>query len=235
MDSNQNGGQQNNQKPAPQLSWSQPASLPQKGTVNNAQKNTFSAKGGAAAMPQKKGVSQGIVWSFIAGIIIGFLLGWSWFGAKGSTPANNGATDTSTPSVNDGSAAAAPGSDTTGSSSAAGTVEQGSLTSSASVTVPSPQDAGMTVEVSSIAADAPVWAVVYEDNNGKPGNALGAARFPVGKTSGSIELLRTTLPNLTYFVGLTGDSADQHTFSTKGNTPLVDDSGNRILTQFTVK
>src|SRR3989344_507443 len=66
----------------------------------------------------------------------------------------------------------------------------------------SPQEPGRSVFLTSVAVSAPTWAVVYEERNGMPGNALGARLFLPGEASGAVSLLRATEGGKRYFVGL---------------------------------
>ncbi len=224
----QSGSQQGGQdKPKQTLSWAEPPQMLQKTTggqtTNPVRTNPTNEKKETASRP----------WTmFIIGLIVGCLVTWVWIGmraSKSETPASGGS-----PSLSTGSTTAAGTSSSSAGGAQTGVASSGIGSTAASndtITVPTPQNAGTSVEVSSISASDTVWAVVYEDINGSVGNALGAARFTTARTSGSIELIRTTLPNLTYFVGLTEDTPD-HTFSIKTNKPILDANGNQIMTQF---
>jgi hypothetical protein len=63
------------------------------------------------------------------------------------------------------------------------------------VVVVNDQPAGPIVEVTMLTLSQPGWVAVYEDNNGTPGNVLGAARFEEGMHLGEISLLRSTEAN----------------------------------------
>ncbi len=226
MQNNQNTGssQGGQEKPKPTLSWAQPQ--------QNAPRQKLLTAQPKSASGEKRPMKPRTM--FVIGLIVGILATWVWFSTHASRPQpapqdGNGALSIDGASKKAPAQAANSSSSSTASSpssaSPAGTMTNDSLE------VPTPQNAGTSVAVSSITADGPVWAVVYEDNNGKVGNALGAARFTPPHTEGTIELLRTTLPNLTYFVGLTADTPD-HTFSIKTNAPILDQSGNQVMTQF---
>ncbi len=154
--------------------------------------------------------------TLLIGIVIGLVAGGTWSGTHNSTAGQN--TQPTTPATLQQAAAAAPQIDE----------------SDATIDAPAVQEPGMSVTVTAINAHGPVWAVVYENDEGVPGRVLGAGRFVPGRLSGTVDLARTTLPGLTYFVGLAADSAD-HTFSVKGNAPILDSAGNQIMTQFVVQ
>jgi hypothetical protein len=102
------------------------------------------------------------------------------------------------------------------------------------ITVASPQQAGFAVAVSKIMVKQPTWLVVYENNNGTPGNAIGAGLFFADSTSGTIELLRATLPGQSYLVGQSLDDGDK-IFSLATDKPVRDEKGNPLFTEFTAK
>ncbi|HEX8994134.1 MAG TPA: hypothetical protein VF803_02680 [Candidatus Paceibacterota bacterium] len=156
-------------------------------------------------------------YTLVAGIVIGLIVGSTWSSVHknttGSMPAQTASTTTQKVSQQP-----------------ASHVDE----SGATIVTPAIQDPGTSVTITALSIRGPVWAVVYEDNDGVPGRILGAGRFTPDRTSGTIELERMTLPGLTYFVGLTYDSAD-HTFSTDNNPPILDRDGERILTRFMVQ
>lgn len=181
---------------------------------------------------------------FAGGLIIGILAGW------GITASRNGSNPAAMATSTDTSAQTAASSDTSMDQTAATAVTQTTTTqdntaasgvdlgtgSSGTITIPSPQAAGLEVSVSQANVTAPTWLVVYEDNNGVPGNALGAYLFTPqsqgGTTSGTIELLRGTTPGKTYFVGQALDDGDKK-FSLDLDKPVRDSHGNPVLVQFT--
>lgn len=103
------------------------------------------------------------------------------------------------------------------------------------LTIPSPQSAGLYVEVSRATVTEPTWVVIYEDRGGVPGNALGAALFfPTsqgGETSGTVELLRGTLIGHSYFAGESLDDGDKM-FSNTTDKPIRNEKGNPIMVEF---
>lgn len=221
MDSNQNGSQ-----PPKQLSWSQPSSTnaqAQKPMQSN-QSHISNTKPSAA----QSGISGSVIWGFIAGIIIGLLIGWAWFGLRPGVPSNGAATTTE-------SGETTTAGNTNSNSTSSETQKPAGVTASdVTLAVPKIQPAGMTVEVSAVSAGAPVWAVVYENENGAPGWALGAKKFMPEETSGTITLLRATTAEKSYLVGLTTDIAGA-AFDIHVNAPLTDESGNAILAEFTAE
>jgi hypothetical protein len=102
--------------------------------------------------------------------------------------------------------------------------------------VSSPQAAGFAVAVSRVVVSQPTWVVVYEDHAGVPGNALGAELFLPqsgnAAQSGTVELLRGTLPGLTYLAGEALDDGDK-IFSLNSDKPVRDAQGNPVLIEFT--
>ncbi|MDE2213197.1 MAG: hypothetical protein KGJ34_01540 [Patescibacteria group bacterium] len=229
----QNSQQGNGQKDKPALSWSTPASKvsEDKGQKPDQAGNDKKVPPRATPPVAPVGTSSSgrAVFIFLAGLIIGGLLTWSWFDLRSpSTPASAGTSSssiTSNLSASSSSTSVPPQGTSTSSGTPAGIV------TSDSFTVPSPQAAGTLVTISDLSANDTVWAVVYEDNNGVPGRALGAARLTTAQTNGTIELLRATLPNLNYFVGLTADTPE-HTFQIQTNAPILNQSGQRILVEF---
>jgi hypothetical protein len=163
---------------------------------------------------------------FVVGLVVGVLIGWGIVGTRGAsdtTAMNTTGTSTSMAGT------------MTGSTTAGGVDLSGSTMGVTGLTVPSPQIAGIIVTVSHIDVSNPTWVVVYEDNNGVPGNALGAALFSPTSAdaamSGSVPLLRATVSGQTYLVGESVDNGD-HVFSLTADKPVVDSSGKPVLTEF---
>lgn len=104
--------------------------------------------------------------------------------------------------------------------------------SSGALTVNSPQKAGLSIAASA-SVSQPTWVAVYESQNGKPGNVLGAALFFPGQGSGTVELLRGTAAGQTYFATLQTDNGD-HKFSLHGD-PLLTEGGAPLWVSFTAK
>lgn len=93
------------------------------------------------------------------------------------------------------------------------------------------QPAGPIVEVTMLTLSEPGWVAVYEDNNGTPGNVLGAARFEEGIHLGEISLLRSTEPGKTYYLILHADTNNRE-FDLKKNPLVVDANGTSIRSTF---
>ena len=211
------------------LSWSQ--AVPAK----SESRNPVSTR--TPVVVKKSNSGRNVTIAFIIGVIVGALLMWAWQDTRQATPSNTASSGT-----NSSNTLAVTGATDTTSGSASGAVAMNSNTPSASdgqqstdtITVVSPQPAGTVVTVGNISATDDVWAVVYEYQNGMMGRALGAARFTTDRRSGTIELMRATLPNLTYAVALTADSPD-HSFTLHQNAPLLGADGKQIMTQFTAQ
>ena len=121
------------------------------------------------------------------GIIAGVIIAWSWSAVRApkesSAPADtNLGVDASTAPI---------------------------LASSFNLTIASPQAAGNSVAVAKADVSAPTWIVIYENNAGQPGNALGAALFFPGNQGGAVELLRGTRAGKSYFATLQVDNGDR--------------------------
>lgn len=205
------------------LSWSQPAgteSVPQpKQTQATWNKVPAPVVGGSVSVTHQHGSNSqisdrsGLVLSFVAGLVVGGLVMWVWV-AVSSTDGGAANSETNTAAF---------------SNSAARTA----LTPGV-FTAPSVQSAGLAVSVTAVSVFAPTWIVVYENRDGAPGNALGAALFTPESTGGSINLLRGTIPGQTYFIGQRRDNGDR-VFSLEGDTPVLDQSGKPVLAQFTTQ
>jgi len=115
---------------------------------------------------------QKFILIFLGGLIVGGLIVWGIFEAKGihSTPSPD-MVATSTLETND------------------------------SVTVMN-QAAGDTVQVTDVSLTNSAWIVVYDNNAGAPGNTLGAIIAIPSEGEVSVPLLRPTISGHTYFVGI---------------------------------
>src|SRR3989344_1885239 len=101
----------------------------------------------------------------VLGVIAGVVIAWGWSALRSpqeatSTADTNLGTDTATAPI-----------------------------LSLGLTISSPQIAGNSVAVAKAVVSAPTWIVVYENNAGQPGNALGAALFFPENQGGTVELL----------------------------------------------
>lgn len=214
VETNPTGKPQNDaQKPG--LSWTQPA--------QNVSQQKIVRPESASAKPTGANPTSRVIGIIVGVIIILALAAWgiaalrnrsSLTGAPAGTATST--RETATPS-------------TTGAQpSSTGSVVNAA---SESYTVPSPQDAGVSVSVTDMKLSQPTWLIVYESRNGKPGNILGAGLFFAGDTSASVPLMRSTSAGQTYFVTAAIDNGD-HLFSAKDETPVVGADGQQVWTTF---
>lgn len=156
---------------------------------------------------------------FIAGVIVGGLLGWALVG-RGTGGSQSSGTGTST-SMTAGDTGAAGGGMLQGLSVASG------------------QEAGPTVAISNINVDTPTWVVIYDDALGVPGKALGAQLFfPVvqgGESSGTVSLVRYTLPAHSYLAAERVDNGDHIYDATKDQLVTDPTNGKPLTVSFTTK
>ncbi len=185
----------NNQKQGG-LSWSAPAAQ------TPAQKSVTQTKPAASVkMPEGGSSSTGkYVGMVAAGIVAGALIAWGWsaFRAPSSTVSESDTTKTDTSTT---------ASDNTNLGVDTSSVP--ALGSDPALSIMSPQSAGASVAISKAIVTTPTWVVVYEDNNGKPGNALGAALFFPERQTGTVELLRATTAGKSYLVAKQVDNGDR--------------------------
>lgn len=205
------GGSHGEQKPT--LSWSTPAhtSAPAAKPVATVIKESKNA-----AVSKMKPSTRKMVAIFVGSIaaLVVIIGGFIWLGAKNAQPI-----------------AGAPAQSQTGAPIGGQEVPAAAPVSIGGLTIPSPQSAGLQVAVSNVSVSSPTWVVVYENHNGEPGNALGAALFTPERTSGAVELLRGTLPGQTYFAGEARDDGD-HMFSLQNDPAVRDENGNPLWLQF---
>ncbi len=192
----------NGEKKQPGLSWSNSAQ-------GQAQQQAPAAKptnapspapaNKALVMPQPtKSPAARYAALLVGGVIVGVLIAWSagaWRKDAASNTTlngNNQAADQGTTSALDANSAAMPA--------------QGST---ASFSIVSPQAPGTSVAISKAVVAEPTWVVVYEDQAGKPGNALGAGLFFPGQPSGTVELLRATVSGKSYLAVEQTDNGDR--------------------------
>ncbi len=214
---NPQNGQGQNGQPKPGLSWSQPQN-----NFNNPKPVVpEQARTTQPAAPKHNGNNspKRIISLIVACIVIIGLIVWALVAARKSEAPTSSTTATSTVSTT------ATKSDANQSVVSAG---------SDALTIPSPQDAGLQVAVSNVVVTNPTWVVVYENNNGEPGNALGAGLFVDGRDSGVVYLLRGTLPGQSYFVGESRDDGD-HIYSMDRDPAIRDAQGNPVMVQFKTK
>jgi hypothetical protein len=229
MPANQNGstnGTQGEKKPT--LSWSTPVA-PVQATAGAAQPikavtPTPMQKSAAAAVATKSSSGKIVGW-VIAVVVVVALAGWGLVALHSKNTAE-APMDTH---VGTNTNALVSGTNTSAATQTAPTSG-----GSASIVIPSPQNAGMRVTVSQIDVPASTWVVVYEDRNGKPGNALGAAWFSQGMHSGVVELLRGTLAGQSYLVGESRDNGDK-VFSLQTDQAVSDAQGNPLWVPLQVR
>jgi len=197
---------------------------------NNAQKaaNTPPKK---SDLPKKSGGGRtaGI---FIAGVIVGLIIGWGWFslgrddGKVATTSTSTTGSETTLPTTTTGS--------TSSSNTTVGAGTQVTTANSGALAVSSMQAAGVTVAVSNISVNVPTWVVILDSVNGKPGNALGAQMFFPGEKSGTIELLRATVSGKSYFAAEYIDDGD-HVYSKQNDAQVTTVTGAPLLVEFTTR
>ncbi len=189
-----------------------PASNQQKPSApvqQNKQASSSAAKNHQGDTPSSK--RMGMLAGAVVVVIL-LIIAWSlWGGSNGSTSTT--ATSTETGADTD--------TDMTGVPTMTATAGTGSLT------VASPQNAGLTVAVTSVTVSAPTWVVVYESMNGAPGRALGATLFFPAQNgkAGTVNLLRATQPNQTYLVGESADTGNDRVFSLHGDQQVTGSDG----------
>ena len=225
------GSSQNNSSRQSGLSWSQPSSVAkpvQTGTPGTASapKITPTLKPATSAAATAQGSSRRTFLLFAGGVVVGGLLAWSWFFL---TPAETGSEEDVTPAAGEGAENA--GAQDSGTNTGNPSALPGSTVGNEALVVPSPQDAGLSVMVTSTSVTSPTWVVVYESQNGVRGNALGAALFFPGGATKTINLLRATTPARTYFVGRHVDNGDKQ-FSLTNDKAVVNAAGNPVYVEF---
>lgn len=171
-----------------------------------------------ASTPRTPAVSR-YVGVFAGGIVVGVLLAWGYSAAtERSITAGPNATSTSQSIQNN--------------KTSNGLVIGADGAAQVALEVVSPQLAGKSVAIAQAIVSKPTWVIVYENNNGQVGRALGASLFSAQKKSGTVTLLRTTVAGRSYFVGQALDNGNK-TFSLKTDKPVI--SGDkRLLVEFMV-
>lgn len=208
INQNQQNNQQQNQ-PKPGLSWTQPIAPQHTQPKIHEQKTTPPTNNPTPNNNKKWWIALAVVCVLAAFFVVGLRQKDS---AKTGT-----ATTTGTQAQTETQTSAMPNLVTVGSIKGLG--------------VSPLQDAGSEVMVSVEEVSAPAWVVVYESNNGKPGNVLGAGYFTPTIISTSVPLLRDTQPGQTYFIGQTTDDGDK-TYSMQKDAALTDAEGKLILVEF---
>ena len=124
-----------------------------------------------------------------------------------------------------------PGASSTDTSTGTSNLPVDVTTSTANSISVSNQKAGAEVTIDQVVLQNTGWVVIHEDSNGMPGKILGAQLFDPGTGSGTVELLRGTLPGGTYYAMLHSDNGDR-AFDPKKDLPLTDQGGAPIMQTF---
>lgn len=185
------------------LSWSTPQNQAQKAPQ---QQKPATTQSGSSMKPKEGSSVAKYAGMVVVGVIAGVMLAWGWVSLRPGSDADTNAT--STPSGNQ------SGTSTVGGGLGIGTTTLPGGGSDPALTILTPQSAGTSVTITKAIVSSPTWIVVYENNAGKPGNALGAALFFPEKQSGTVELLRATTPGKTYLAAKQVDNGDRR-FSLK--------------------
>jgi len=245
---NDQQGATTNSQNKPTLSWSQPTQPSQTNKPNNQsqgnsqnvqQKPTYVAASNTSSTPNQSGWKTG-------GIVVGILAlcvfaVWGMIALRHKSEEMVSITGSSTSMADEGSEKAATTPAPSTSTETAVTQEGGSTTTTPAVstdvtatlpiTVASPQTSGMSVAVSGVSVSVPTWFVVYQDDAGVQGRALGAGLFLPGVKSESIPLLRATEAGKTYFVGESVDDGDR-VFTLHGDPETKGADGKVLLITF---
>jgi hypothetical protein len=70
------------------------------------------------------------------------------------------------------------------------------------------QPQGDSVAVSGLAIVVTKWIAIYDEQDGKPGWILGAARVHEGDTTATVDLLRADVAERTYYAAILNDDGD---------------------------
>lgn len=187
------------------LSWSTPAST--NTNHGSIQKPSSPAKmptpvvSASSSSSAQGGMAVKYLGMIVVGLVAGVVVAWAWTSWRPSDTAQNAQTPSAENNLG------------------VNTNTVPALGSDAALTILSPQPAGTSVAVQKAIVSAPTWIVVYEDNNGKPGNALGAALFFPERQTGTVELLRATTPGKSYLAVKQVDNGDRK-FSLKDDEYL---------------
>ncbi len=181
--------------------------------------NTIQKIGGTGGVLSQLSSNLKLALSFITGVVITLLVMW---GISAFQTNHNSATQKTATIMATSSADQSKTSGSQLSSISVPVTQSGSL-------IVSSQPAGLGVEVKGISVSVPTWIVVYDDNNGKPSNTLGAALVLSGEQNVIVPLLRTTVSGSIYLVGESSTNAGSHTYSRTTTQPL------NIWTTFTAQ
>ncbi|HEY6021035.1 MAG TPA: hypothetical protein VIY48_14355, partial [Candidatus Paceibacterota bacterium] len=224
----------NNDK-KPGLSWSTPASSNTSSAIKQPSSNSLNLP---KMSPNNGNATARYAGIFVGGLIVGVVFAWGWSAithkndAVATSSTSTVATTNGTTSSTKTSSTKTAATTNTKATAAANTSVAGSVVlGNAELTITSPQKAGQSVAVSKVEVSKPTWVVVYDDNNGTPGNVLGAQLF-FSTGSGTVTLLRPTMAGKSYLVGRSIDNGD-HKFQKASDQVVVDATGAPILATLT--
>lgn len=210
MDSNSGGNNNQGGEKKPQLTWTQPA-IPQAQSQKNTPVSTpADTKKPLYKTPMFRNAAISLLLIAVVGVVAATIVAKKDKQSADTMLAAPSKTATSTDGTN---------------------ILPSTQTPSGDLAIPSPQEAGLHVVVSKINVTVPTWIVVYENHNGQPGNVLGAALFMSNTSNSTIDLLRGTLPEQTYFVGKARDDGDRK-YSLQNDPVVRDANGDPVLLQF---
>lgn len=111
--------------------------------------------------------------------------------------------------------------------------DTGAMSNTTNEVVVNNQPAGDSVTIDSATLTKEAWIVIRDKNeDGEPGNILGAQLFTPETKTGTVSLLRNTIPDQSYYVAIYADDGD-HEFEFKtDDKPVVDGLGDIILVEF---
>jgi hypothetical protein len=93
---------------------------------------------------------------------------------------------------------------------------------------------GEVVLVSEVTMAIDGWVVVHDNDDGHPGNILGAARLSIGTYKNKmIPLLRAVVDNNSYLIVIHQDNGDR-VFDYKIDTPIINQKGQPEMSEFNV-
>ena len=162
---------------------------------------------------------------FVGGLVFGVVVAWGWSALR--NPSNNVATKGNAVTTTSTTSNTKTAANTTANTAS---VAAGVTLGSTDIDVTSPQRAGQSVIINSVGVSKPTWVIVYDNNQGRPGNVLGAQLF-FTSANGTVTLLRPTMAGKTYFIGRAVDNGDRK-FQKTSDTPLADENGNQVLITF---
>ncbi len=97
------------------------------------------------------------------------------------------------------------------------------------------QTAGKEVKIGSLSLTDKFWVVVHEDDHGKPLRILGAKSFAAGThTDVAMKLLRETVTGQVYYAMLHSDDGDGK-FDSQKDMPVTESGGAPIMVRFEVR